>query len=89
MFVERAYVSEDVLVESPHIYAGIQHLLGDAPITALAHSDFKKLTGSTKAVIRTAEFTPYANVILVAGAWGFRPKTETANAVSSGEEERK
>ncbi|WP_345296839.1 hypothetical protein [Candidatus Villigracilis affinis] len=23
-------------------------------------------------MIRTAEFTPFANVILVAGAWGFK-----------------
>jgi D-ribose pyranase len=86
MFVERAYVSEDIFVESPQIYAGIQQLLGDAPIEALPHSDFKELTASTKAVVRTGEFTPYSNVILVAGAWGFKLKSETANAVSSGEE---
>jgi D-ribose pyranase len=71
MFVEKAYVSEDILTVSPHIYAGIQELLGDIPIEPLQHTEFKKLTGSTKAVIRTAEFTPFANVILVAGAWGF------------------
>ncbi|HAF62705.1 MAG TPA: D-ribose pyranase [Anaerolineaceae bacterium] len=71
MYVEKAYVSEDILVKSPHIYAGIQKLLGDVQIETLPHSEFKKLTGSTKAIIRTAEFTPFANVILVAGAWGF------------------
>lgn len=71
MFVEKAYVSEDILTKSPHIYAGIQHLLGDVSINTLSHEEFKKLTGSTKAIIRTAEFTPFANVILVAGAWGF------------------
>lgn len=72
MFVEKAYVSEDILTKSPHIYAGIQKLLGDTPIETLPHLEFKKLTGSTKAIIRTAEFTPFANVILVAGAWGFK-----------------
>ena len=71
MFVEKAYVSEDILDKSPHIYAGIQNLLGDVPIETLPHEQFKKMTGSTKAIIRTAEFTPFANVILVAGAWGF------------------
>jgi D-ribose pyranase len=71
MFVEKAYVSEDILTKSPQIYAGIQRLLGDIPIETLPHVEFKKLTGSTKAIIRTAEFTPFANVILVAGAWGF------------------
>ena len=72
MFVEKAYVSEDILIKSPHIYAGIQKLLGDVSIETLPHPEFKKLTGSTKAIIRTAEFTPFANVILVAGAWGFK-----------------
>ena len=71
MFVEKAYVSEDILTKSPHIYAGIQKLLGDFQIEALPHPAFKELTGLTKAIIRTAEFTPFANVILVAGAWGF------------------
>lgn len=72
MFVEKAFVSEDILTQSPHIYAGLQKLLGNVPIEALPHAEFKKLTGATKAIIRTAEFTPFANVILVAGAWGFK-----------------
>jgi len=72
MFVEKAFVSEDILTQSPHIYKGIQKLLGDIPIETLPHQDFKHLSGSTKAIIRTAEFTPFANVILVAGAWGFK-----------------
>jgi D-ribose pyranase len=72
MFVEKAYVSEDILTMSPHIYTGIRELLGDVPVETLPHADFKKLTGSGKAIIRTAEFTPFANVILVAGAWGFQ-----------------
>jgi D-ribose pyranase len=71
MFVEKAYVSEDILTKSPHIYSGIKKLLGDIPIETLPHQDFKLLTGSAKAIIRTAEFTPFANIILVAGAWGF------------------
>jgi len=72
MFVEKAYISEDVLSKSPHIYAGMQKLLVGIPIETRPHMEFKKLTGSTRAVIRTAEFTPFANVILVAGAWGFK-----------------
>jgi len=72
MYVEKAYVSEDILIKSPNIYEGIQKLLGNVPIETLPHQEFKKLTGSTKAIIRTAEFTPFANVILVAGAWGFK-----------------
>lgn len=71
MFVEKAYVSEEIITISPHIFAGIQALLGNVPIEPLPHVEFKELTGSTKAIIRSAEYTPFANVILVAGAWGF------------------
>jgi D-ribose pyranase len=71
MFVEKAFVSEDVREKSPQIFTGIQSMLGNVPIEMLPHDEFKKLTGSSKAIIRTAEFTPFANVILVAGAWGF------------------
>lgn len=72
MFVEKAFVSQDILVKSPMIYEGIKKLLGDVPIETLPHQDFKLLTGSSKAIIRSAEYTPFANVILVAGAWGFK-----------------
>jgi D-ribose pyranase len=71
MYVEKAYVSEDILTISPQIYTGIQKLLGNVPIETLPHTEFKNLSASTKAIIRTGEFTPFANVILVAGAWGF------------------
>lgn len=33
----------------------------------LSHEDFKKLCGNARAMVRTGECTPYANIILVAG----------------------
>jgi D-ribose pyranase len=33
----------------------------------LSHADFKKLCGQARAMVRTGECTPYANIILVAG----------------------
>ncbi|PKO00843.1 MAG: D-ribose pyranase [Chloroflexi bacterium HGW-Chloroflexi-5] len=72
MCVEKAFVSEDILTVSPQMYSEIQKRLPNIPIETLPHLEFKKLTASTKAVIRTADFTPYSNVILVAGAWGFK-----------------
>jgi len=33
----------------------------------LAHDNFKLRTQQAKAIIRTGEFTPYANIILIAG----------------------
>ena len=67
MQVERAIVAEEMLETSPGVYEAIKGLLGDVPIEAVPHAAFKERTRSARAVIRTGEFTPYANVILVAG----------------------
>lgn len=71
MFVEKVIVSEEIFTKNPHIFGGLKKILGEVPVEAVPHKEFKFLTASTKAVIRTGEVTPYANIILVAGAWGF------------------
>jgi D-ribose pyranase len=40
-------------------------------IEIIPHIDFKQQTRSVCAIIRTGEFTPYANIIMVSGDWGF------------------
>lgn len=47
-----------------------QPILADVPVETVLHLDFKRETAVAKAIVRTGEFTPYANVILVAGVWG-------------------
>jgi D-ribose pyranase len=71
MHVEQAVISEDVMTVSPKMYETICSLLESVPVKPIPHEEFKKMTASAKAIVRTGEFTPYANVILVAGAWGF------------------
>lgn len=67
MQVERAIVAEEMLEVSPDVYRKVKELLGDVPIETVTHLIFKEGTRSARAVIRTGEFTPYANVTLVAG----------------------
>ena len=67
MQVERVIVAEEMLDVSPGTYAAIVDLLGDVPVETVTHLVFKEQTRSARAVVRTGEFTPYANVILVAG----------------------
>ena len=67
MQVEQAVVAEEMLEVSPKVYEAVKKLLGDVPIEAVTHLIFKEQTRSARAVVRTGEFTPYANVILVAG----------------------
>ncbi|HUR07402.1 MAG TPA: RbsD/FucU domain-containing protein [Nonomuraea sp.] len=59
LVVETAYVAE----ESPPGF-----LDGLLPRTErIPHTQLKELTGRARAVVRTGEATPYANVVLLAG----------------------
>ena len=67
MRVEEAIVAEEMKEASPQVYDEVARLLEDVPITAVPHEAFKERIRTARAVIRTGEFTPYANVILVSG----------------------
>lgn len=71
MCVEKAYVSNEIEDYSPQVLTLIQAAIGDLPVKSIPHPQFKERTKRSRAIIRTGEFTPYANVILVAGPWGF------------------
>jgi D-ribose pyranase len=71
LFVEKAIVAEEMKSVSPQVYKALSEILADVPIELVPHLLFKEHTASSKAIIRTGEFTPYANVILIVGAWGF------------------
>jgi D-ribose pyranase len=65
--VETAVVAEEMLTASPHINEAILTLLGNVPVETIPHETFKERTRLATAVVRTGEFTPYANIILIAG----------------------
>ncbi len=65
--VERAIVAEEMLAVNPQAFDAIKELLDEIPIEQVSHEDFKRRTESAVAVVRTGEFTPYANIILIAG----------------------
>jgi D-ribose pyranase len=67
MQVERAIIAEEMIGRSPGMYQALLKVLGDIPVETVTHEQFKVQTASARAVVRTGEFTPYANVILVAG----------------------
>ena len=65
--VERAIVAEEMLKVSPSVYEQLQSLLTGVAVETIPHEEFKQRTRSARAVVRTGEFTPFANVILVSG----------------------
>ena len=67
MQVEKAIIAEEMTEASPQMFAALKEVLGDTPIEMATHLIFKEMTRNARAVVRTGEFTPYANVILVSG----------------------
>jgi D-ribose pyranase len=67
MKVERVILAEEVKDRNPRFLSDEQELLPEVPIEFVTHSELKTRTASARAVVRTGEFSPYANVILVSG----------------------
>lgn len=67
MKVEKAILAEEVKDRNPKFLAEVQEMLPSVPLDFVPHAEFKVRTGSARAVVRTGEFSPYANVILVSG----------------------
>ena len=67
MQVEKLILAEEAKDRNPTFLTEVQELLPDLPVEFVSHAAFKARTADSRAVVRTGEFSPYANVILVAG----------------------
>jgi D-ribose pyranase len=65
--VESATLAREMAEVSPELYEEVMETLADIPLELVSHSEFKALTQQARAVVRTGEFTPYANVLLRSG----------------------
>lgn len=75
MFVERAVLAEEIKQKNPQILTALlahlstleQRQNNQITIEYVSHEQFKLLSHSSKAIVRSGECTPYANVILYSG----------------------
>lgn len=65
--VEGAVVAEEMRARSPQVHAALTRLLPGIRLEHVSHERFKELLHEVRAVVRTGEQTPYANVILHSG----------------------
>jgi D-ribose pyranase len=66
--IEKVILAEEVKTVSPEIHEKTLALLPEGiEIEYVPHVEFKETTKGARAIIRTGEFTPYPNIILVAG----------------------
>lgn len=73
--VEEIVLAEEIKEKNPSVYQGIigriQRLEAneryEIKITEVSHEEFKLMNKASKAIIRTGECTPYANILLKSG----------------------
>lgn len=65
--VEEIIVASEMEEISPKLYEEILKRFKDIKIVKVKHEEFKNITKDSMAIVRTGEFTPYANVILKSG----------------------
>lgn len=69
MKVEKIVLAEEIRTQNPEVLAQIEKLFAGQAVEVewVPHPQLKERTRSCKAVIRTGEVTPYANIILQSG----------------------
>lgn len=67
MQIERATIASEINLHNPQVQQQLKTCLGEASFNEVSHEEFKRISHAAKAIIRTGEATPYANVILHAG----------------------
>lgn len=69
MKVEKIVLAEEIREQNPKVLGEIKELFAGQELETVfvSHTELKKQTRKCKAVIRTGETTPYANIILQSG----------------------
>ena len=65
--VEGAILAEEMKTRSPRVYEETKRLVAGVELRHLPHEDLKAMLQTVRAVVRTGEQTPYANIILESG----------------------
>jgi len=64
MWIEKVYIADEIKVNNPKVYEEIKKMIPETMIEWCTHTEFKAMSKNSKAIIRTGEMTPYANIIL-------------------------
>jgi D-ribose pyranase len=65
--VERAVIATEMPRRNPEVYRALKRLLGKTPVEVITHRALKARVRGARAVVRTGECTPFANVLLRCG----------------------
>lgn len=65
--IDRIIVTEEMKAASPGRYEALRAAYPHIAFVELSHVEFKELCPESRAVIRTGDSTPYANLMIVSG----------------------
>ena len=68
LVIEAIAVPVEIKDHSPRLYQEIIKILGDIDVDEIPFIEFKEQSLDVKGIIRTAEFSPYANIRILAGS---------------------
>ena len=60
-----AVIARELVEHSPLFYAEVVKILDSVVLTEVPHTELLQLTHTARAAVRTGEFTPFANIILI------------------------
>jgi len=67
LVIEGITIASEMTEFSPKLYQEVLKMVGDVDVDEVPHHEFKEQSLGVKGIIRTAEFTPYANVRILSG----------------------
>lgn len=65
--VEQVRIASEALEATPDRKEHLTELIPNADVQDLPHAEFKQMAREARAVVRTGDYTPYANVMLISG----------------------
>jgi D-ribose pyranase len=65
--VQKIYLAEEIKEKNPAIEQEILELFPNLVVVYIPHEEFKHKSQKSRAIIRTGECSPYANIILESG----------------------
>jgi D-ribose pyranase len=68
LVIDAIAVPAEIKEHSPRIYQEILKIIGDTDVDEIPFHEFKEQALDVKGIIRSAEFSPYASVRIVAGS---------------------
>ena len=65
--IDRVIVTEEMIEASPKRYEQLKEEFKELEFMVVSHQRFKQICPESRAVIRTGDSTPYANMMIVSG----------------------